>query len=83
MRFLASMAMRGRSQAVMAATVLAILALPLPPLSILSAAVVALVTLRRGIREGLLILGLSGCCLRRAGAAAVQSCTAGDRVTFC
>jgi len=44
----------------MVATVLAILALPLPPLSILSAAVVALVTLRRGMREGLLILGLSG-----------------------
>ena len=60
MRFLASLAMRGRSQAVMAAAVLAILALPLPPLSILSAAVVALVTLRRGLQEGLLILGLSG-----------------------
>ena len=60
MRFLASMAMRSRSQAVMAATVLAILALPLPPLSILSAAVVGLVTLRRGIQEGLLILCLSG-----------------------
>lgn len=44
----------------MTASVLAILALPLPPLSILSAAVVALVTLRRGLREGLLILGLSG-----------------------
>jgi hypothetical protein len=60
MRFLASIVMRGRSQAVMTATVLAILALPLPPLSILSAAVVALVTLRRGVQEGLLILGLSG-----------------------
>ena len=54
------MAMRSRSQAVMAATVLAILALPLPPLSIPSAGIVALVTLRRGMREGLLILGLAG-----------------------
>lgn len=44
----------------MVATVLAILALPLPPLSILSAAVIALVTLRRGTREGLVVLGLSG-----------------------
>jgi len=59
MRFLASLAMRGRSQAVMTATVLAILALPVPPLSILSGAVVALVTLRKSIWEGLLVLGLS------------------------
>jgi len=43
----------------MVATVLAMLALPLPPLSILSAAVITLVTLRRGIQEGLFVLGLS------------------------
>lgn len=43
----------------MAATVLAILALPVPPFSILSGAVVALVTLRKSIWEGLLVLGLS------------------------
>ncbi|MCB1762024.1 MAG: DUF2232 domain-containing protein [Gammaproteobacteria bacterium] len=60
MRFLASLAMRGRSQAAMVATVLAILALPLPPLSILSAAVIALVALRQGLREGMLLITFSG-----------------------
>jgi hypothetical protein len=44
----------------MAASVLAILALPLPPLSILSAAVVGLITLRKGMQEGGLTLALSG-----------------------
>jgi hypothetical protein len=53
MRILASFAMRGRSQAVMATTVLGMLSLILPPVSILSSAVVALVTLRVGQREGL------------------------------
>lgn len=43
----------------MAATVLAILSLMLPPLSILSAAVVALVTLRQGPRDGALVLALA------------------------
>ena len=42
---LASFSMRGRSQAAMAATVLAMLALLVPLLSILSSAVIALVTL--------------------------------------
>ncbi|MCB1858261.1 MAG: DUF2232 domain-containing protein [Gammaproteobacteria bacterium] len=59
MRSLASFSMQGRSQAVMAATVLAILSLMLPPLSILSAAVVALVTLRQGPRDGALVLALA------------------------
>jgi hypothetical protein len=54
MRILASFVMRGRSQAVMATTVLGMLSLILPPVSILSSAVVALVTLRAGEREGLL-----------------------------
>ena len=44
----------------MAASVLAILALPMPPLSILSAAVIGLVTLRKGLQEGMLTLVLSG-----------------------
>jgi hypothetical protein len=56
---LATFAMRGRSQAAMAATVLAVLALLLPPLSILSSAVVALVTLRRGLADGLAVGAIS------------------------
>ncbi len=59
MRALASFSMQGKSQAVMSATVLAILSLILPPLSILSAAVVALVTLRQGPREGVLVIVLA------------------------
>ncbi len=55
MRALASFTLRGRSQATMAATVLAMLALVMPLLSIPSSAVVALVTLRKGSVEGLLV----------------------------
>lgn len=63
MRLLASFAMRGRSQAVMLTTVLGMLSLLLPPLSILSSAVVALVTLRLGEREGVLtaLLAAAAC----------------------
>ena len=60
MRFLASFAMRGRSQAVVAAFVLTALSFPIPPLSILSSAVIALVTLRRGHIEGLVVVALAG-----------------------
>ena len=60
MRFLASMVMRGRSQAVMWAAALAMLSLVFPLISILSSAVVALVTLRRGPREGALLMVLAG-----------------------
>ena len=47
-------------QAVVAATVLAVLSLLVPPLSILSSAVIALVILRQGQVEGLLTTGLAG-----------------------
>jgi hypothetical protein len=60
MRFLASFAMRGRSQAVMSAVVLAMVSLLVPPLSVLSSAIIALVTLRRGQVEGLVVAGLAG-----------------------
>ena len=60
MRLLASAVMRGRSQAVMLATILAVLSWILPPVSVLSSAVVALVTMRRGWLEGLLIMALGG-----------------------
>ncbi|MCP3671423.1 MAG: DUF2232 domain-containing protein [Gammaproteobacteria bacterium] len=65
MRLLASFVMRGRSQAVMAIGVLALLSLLFPPLSIISSAVVALVTLRRGPQDGLFVtlLGTAACAL--------------------
>ncbi len=59
MRLLASFVMRGRMQAAMAASVLALLSLLFPPVTLLSAAVVALVTLRHGLREGALLTGIA------------------------
>lgn len=59
MRLLASYVMRGRSQAVMMTTFLGVLSLLMAPISILSSAVVALVTLRQGTRDGLLVVVLS------------------------
>jgi hypothetical protein len=53
MKGLASFVMRGPSQAVMATSVLALLSLILPLLGVLSAACVALVTLRQGPKHGL------------------------------
>lgn len=60
MRALASLVMQGRFQAVMLAAVLAMLSLLFPPASILSSAVVALVTLRNGPGQGFLVLLISG-----------------------
>ena len=48
--------MRGRVQAMIVASSLALLSLLMPPISIVSSASVALVTLRRGAYEGLLVL---------------------------
>jgi hypothetical protein len=48
--------MRGRLQAMIVASTLALLSLVMPPVSIVSSASVALVTLRRGALEGLIIL---------------------------
>ncbi len=58
MKALATFIMAGRMQAVMSATVILVLALLITPLSIVSAAVMALVTLRKGLREALLVMGL-------------------------
>ena len=55
MKALATFIMKGRGQAVMAASVFLVLALLITPLGIFSAAVVGLVTLRHGLREGLLV----------------------------
>jgi hypothetical protein len=55
-RFLAAYIMRGRLQAMIVASSLALLSLIIPPVSIVSSASVALVTLRRGAFEGLYVL---------------------------
>ena len=55
MKALATFIMKGRTQAVMAASVFMVLALLITPLGIFSAAVIGLVTLRQGLREGLLV----------------------------
>ncbi len=60
MQFLASYAMRGRMQAVMATSTLAFFSMVLPPVSIFSSATVSLVTLRKGGLEGFYVL-LSAC----------------------
>jgi hypothetical protein len=59
-KFLAEYIMRGRFQAMTVASTLALISLLLPPVSIISSASVALVTLRRGAKEGWVVL-LSSC----------------------
>jgi len=56
MQFLAAYILKGRMSAMMVASSLALLSLLLPPVSIVSSASVALVTLRRGAYEGLYVL---------------------------
>ncbi|MGR9101120.1 MAG: DUF2232 domain-containing protein [Gammaproteobacteria bacterium] len=51
--------MRGRMQAVMVASALALLSLRVPPFSVFSSAAVALITLRKGANEGLLVVLVS------------------------
>jgi len=54
--FLASYIMQGRLQAMLVASTFALLSLKFPPISVLSSAAVALVTLRRGASEGFYVL---------------------------
>jgi len=54
--FLAAYIMRGRIQAMIVASTLALLSLIMPPVSVVSSASVALVTLRRGAFEGLYVV---------------------------
>lgn len=56
MQAFASYIMRGRLQAILVAAAAAMLSLLLPPLTYISSAVIALVTLRRGATEGLVII---------------------------
>jgi hypothetical protein len=60
MQAIARYIMRGRMQAILVAAVAAMLSLLLPPFNYLSSAVVGLVTLRKGWREGLIIIMGSG-----------------------
>lgn len=56
MKAFAEWVMKGRMQAVMATTVLAVLALVITPLALASAAVVTLTVLRQGWREGAVVV---------------------------
>ncbi|MBL1278007.1 MAG: DUF2232 domain-containing protein [Ectothiorhodospiraceae bacterium] len=56
MKALATFILRGPSQAILVAVGTAVLAMLLPPLSVISGAVVALVTLRTGVRAGALVM---------------------------
>ncbi len=59
MSFIAAYIMQGRMQAMIVASTLALLSLIMPPISIVSSASVALVTLRRGAFEGFYVLAFS------------------------
>jgi hypothetical protein len=56
MKALANFILRGPSQAILIAVGAAVLAMMLPPLSVVSGAVIALVTLRNGLRPGLVVM---------------------------
>lgn len=60
MKSLAVFVMRGRSSAVLVAAATAVLFWLFPPFLIVSGAVVALVTLRQGAAEGVLLMALAG-----------------------
>lgn len=59
MLWLANQIMRDRTRAIMITVITALLALMLPPLGLLSAAAVGLVTLRHGIREAAFLIAAS------------------------
>jgi len=59
MKWLATYIMRGRLEAILLASTLAMLSLLLAPLSIFSSGAVALVTLRKGAYEGFIVLAIS------------------------
>jgi hypothetical protein len=67
MRFLAAYLMQGRVQAVVVTSVCALLSLLFPPISMVSSASVALVTLRRGATEGGYVLVYSAIVCALAG----------------
>jgi len=82
MRSLAAYVVRGRMQATLVVVVAALLALILPPLSYLSGAAVALVTLRMGLQQGLLLTLGSALLVGLFGLLLTQSPAAGVVFTF-
>lgn len=60
MQSLASFTVRGRSQAVMVAAAAAVVSLLVPLIGLISSATVALVTLRKGVSEGLVVVAFAG-----------------------
>lgn len=67
MKAFAAFVMKGRMQAVMVASVVLVLALLITPLGIVSAAVIGLITLRQGAREGLLVMAMGMAALAALG----------------
>lgn len=82
MRSLAAYVVRGRMQATLVVVVSALLALILPPFSYLSGAAVALVTLRMGVQQGLLLTLGSALLFGVFGLLLMQSPAAGVVFTF-
>lgn len=72
MKAFANWLMKGRMQAVIAATVLAMLALLVTPLGLFSAAVISLTVLRQGPREGALVVGWALAAITGLGAVLFQ-----------
>ncbi len=73
MKALAELIMRGYPQAALVAAASALLSLLLPLFGLVSGAVIALVTLRRGVREGALLVGLATLGVGLLGALALGS----------
>ena len=67
MRAIATYILRGPLQAIMVTAISSAMSLILPPLAHLSGACVALVTLRKGLRDGILVLFFSGIILGLMG----------------
>ncbi len=60
MKLLADFIMRGRLQAILMTATIAMISLRFPPFSIFSLAAIALVTLRQGAQQGIIILACAG-----------------------
>lgn len=73
MKLLAAFIMRGRMQAIVVTAVAALLSLILPPLNYLSGAALALVTLRVGYRQGLVVMAGSTVAVALLGALLLQA----------
>ena len=73
MRAIASYILRGPFQAIMVTAISSVMSLILPPLAHVSGACVALVTLRKGLRDGIFVLVISGLVLGLIGVASSKN----------